>query len=61
MEFSRILEWVAFHFSGGIFPTQGLNRGLPHCRRMLYQLSYEGSPVLRRKGELILKFGIYYY
>ena len=22
----------------GIFPTQGLNPGLPHCRRILYQL-----------------------
>ena len=28
----------------GIFPTQGLNPGLPHCRRILYQLSYQGSP-----------------
>ena len=28
----------------GIFPTQGLNPGLPHCRQILYQLSYEGSP-----------------
>ena len=28
----------------GIFPTQGSNPGLPHCRRILYQLSYEGSP-----------------
>ena len=26
-----------------IFPTQGLNRGLLHCRWILYQLSYEGS------------------
>ena len=40
----RILEWVAFPFSRGIFPTQGLNPGLPHCRQILYQLSYEGSP-----------------
>ena len=24
----------------GISPTQGLNPGLPHCRRILYQLSY---------------------
>ena len=23
----------------GIFPTQGLNPGLPHCRRILYRLS----------------------
>ena len=28
----------------GIFPTQGTNPGLPHCMRILYQLSYEGSP-----------------
>ena len=27
----------------GIFPTQGSNPGLPHCRRMLYQLSHKGS------------------
>ena len=25
----------------GIFPTQGLNPGLPHCRRFLYQLSHQ--------------------
>ena len=28
----------------GIFPTQGLNSGLPHCRQILYQLSHQGSP-----------------
>ena len=28
----------------GIFPTQGLNPGLLHCRRVLYQLSRQGSP-----------------
>ena len=28
----------------GIFPTQGLNPDLPHCRRILYQLSHKGSP-----------------
>ena len=27
----------------GIFPTQGSNPGLPHCRQILYQLSYQGS------------------
>ena len=26
-----------------IFPTQGLNSGLPHCRQMLYRLSHQGS------------------
>ena len=28
----------------GIFPTQGLNPGLLHCRRIHYQLSHKGSP-----------------
>ena len=28
----------------GIFPTQGLNPGLSHCRWILYCLSHEGSP-----------------
>ena len=27
----------------GIFPTQGLNLGLPHCRWILYHLSHQGS------------------
>ena len=29
---ARILGWVAFPFSRGIFPTQRLNPGFPHCR-----------------------------
>ena len=41
---ARILEWVAVSFSGGIFWTQGSNRGLLHLRQILYQLSYQGSP-----------------
>ena len=28
----------------GIFQTQGLNQGVSHCRRILYQLSHKGSP-----------------
>ena len=28
----------------GIFLTQELNWGLLHCRQILYQLSYQGSP-----------------
>ena len=27
-----------------IFPTQGSNPGLPHCRWILYHLSHQGSP-----------------
>ena len=28
----------------GIFPIQGSNPGLPHCRWIFYQLSHQGSP-----------------
>ena len=28
----------------GIFPTQGLNQSLLHCRQILYHLSHQGSP-----------------
>ena len=41
---ARILEWVAFPLLQGIFPSQGLNPGLPHCRQVLYQLCHKGSP-----------------
>ena len=35
-----ILEWAAIP----IFPTQGLNPCLLHCRQILYCLSHQGSP-----------------
>ena len=38
-----LLEWVAIPFSRGIFPTQGLNQGLWHCRQILYHLSHRRS------------------
>ena len=28
----------------GIFPTQGSNPGLPHCRQIFYQLNHKWSP-----------------
>ena len=28
----------------GIFPTQGSNLGLPHCKQILYHPSHQGSP-----------------
>ena len=31
-----LLQWI--------FPTQGSNPGLLHCRRIHYQLSHQGSP-----------------
>ena len=54
---ARTLEWVAifflffwgggFHFLlEGIFPPQGSNSGLPHCRQTLYPLSHQGIPSL---------------
>ena len=33
----------------GLFQNQELNRGFLHCIRILYQLSYQGSPILNRK------------
>ena len=38
---------VGFHaLLQGIFPTQGLNPGLPHCRQILYHLSHQGNTKL---------------
>ena len=44
VEFSRpeYWLWVAIPFQG-IFPTQGSNPGLPHCRWILYQLNRQES------------------
>ena len=42
---ARILKWVAISFSRGIFPSQGSNLDLLHCRQILYQLSYQGSSI----------------
>ena len=45
MEFSRQEYWSGRHFLlQGIFPTQGSNPGLPHCRQMVYCLSHQRSP-----------------
>ena len=41
---ARILEWVAIPSSRGSSQPRGSNLGLLHCRRMLYYLSYQGSP-----------------
>ena len=42
---ARILGVCSLSLLQGIFPTQGLNPGLPPCRWILYQLSHKGSPV----------------
>ena len=36
----------------GIFPTQGLNPVIPHCRQILYQLSHKGSPLSLSRTQL---------
>ena len=41
---------VGCHFLlQGIFPTQGSNPGLPHCRQILDQLSYQVKPNGRKQ------------
>ena len=48
---ARILEWVAFSYSRGIFPTQGLNLHLLHL--LCWQAgSLPLSPLERDKGKL---------
>ena len=37
-----LLQWI--------FLTQELNRDLLHCGRILYQLSYQGSPAVLEPG-----------
>ena len=49
---------VGFHFLlQGIFLTQGLNPGLPHCRQTLYPLSHQGSP----DNYVLIVKGIYFF
>ena len=40
---ARILEWVAMSSSRGSSQPRD-QTGLPHCRRILYHLSHQGSP-----------------
>ena len=40
---ARALEWIACPFQG-IFPTQGLNPGLPYCRQILLLTEPPGKP-----------------
>ena len=40
----------------GIFPTQGLNPGLPLCMWILYHLSHQGSPIYCKSYFSEIKF-----
>ena len=48
----------------GIFPTQGSNPGLPHCRWIFYQLSHKGSPCVymasNKNGKMNKEKCLYY-
>ena len=48
---ARILGWVAIPFQG-IFPTQGSNLALTHCRQIFHCLSHQESHIhtVTRKG-----------
>ena len=39
-----------------LFSVWGPNPGLPHCRRILYQLSHQGSPILHNPCVFIKNF-----
>ena len=52
---------VGCHFLlQAIFPTQGPNAGLPHCRWILYQLSHQGSPAYY-SILILLKLGNWFF
>ena len=45
---------VGCHFLlQGIFPTQGSNPGLPHCKRLLYHLSHQGNLICTRQPKIL--------
>ena len=47
--FSRQEHWSGLPFlSPGDLPNPGMEAGLLHCRRILYHLSYQGSPQVLR-------------
>ena len=65
MEFSRLEYWSGWPFPSpgglsllqGIFPTQGWNQDLSHCRWILYRLSHR-KPKNTGVGGLSLLQGI---
>ena len=41
----------------GVFPTQGSDLGLLHCRQIIYHLSHQGSPYSKLKTHTDWKWG----
>ena len=53
-EFSRQEYWSEYcSLLWGIFPTEGSNPGLPHCRQIIYHLEQPQKP---KKLSTIVKF-----
>ena len=60
MEFSRPEYWSGYiSLVQGIFPTQGSNPGLPHCRQILLPAELQGKPKNTGVGSLSLLQGIF--
>ena len=58
-DFSRKSTGVGCHFLlQGIFPNQGSNPGLSHCRQMLYRLSHPGRVLLHKPGQIAFFLGL---
>ena len=56
MGLSRQEYWSGLPFLlHRIFPTQGSNLGLLHCRQMLCHLSHQGSPRIEKKRIVLLQ------
>ena len=47
-------------FLQGIFPTHGLDPGLPHCRQILYQLSRREAQSIKEKSSRKQIFACFY-
>ena len=50
---ARILERISMPSSRGIFSTQGPNRGLPHCRQILYHRATREYRILLSKWNVL--------
>ena len=53
---TRILEWVAIPFFGGIFPIQGLKLGLLHWQADSLQSKPPGKPTVLLKDHQFLEY-----
>ena len=54
---ARVLEWGSHFLLQGIFPTQGSNPSLQHCRQTLYHLSHQGT--LQGQNLLLIHFCVF--